>query len=139
VSGFGSACFAVLVIDREASSSGPHKIKEKETPIMGPSWSRVASSFSMDKDIHIPHRRTQMENNVLRTEAVGKEFVRDMTHELRTPLNVIIGLCQCLERDQQTPLNESQRDTIERMERNAHALLESVNHLLDCMRSGKYE
>ncbi len=106
---------------------------------MGPSWSRVALALSMDKDIHIPHRRTQMENNVLRTEAVGKEFVRDMTHELRTPLNVIIGLCQCLERDEQTPLNESQRDTIERMERNAHALLESVNHLLDCMRSGKYE
>lgn len=62
-----------------------------------------------------------------------------MAHELRTPLNVIIGLCQCLERDREEPLNERQRDSVVRMERNAHALLESVNHLLQSLRSGKYE
>ena len=93
----------------------------------------------MDNDLHIPHNRVQMANDVLRTGGVDKGFVRDMTHELRTPLNVIIGLCQFLERDDKAPLTEAQRDTVARMDRNAHALLESVNHLLECMRSGKYE
>lgn len=93
----------------------------------------------MNNDFHIPHNAVQMEDNVLRTEGVGKDFVRDMTHELRTPLNVIIGLCQFLERDHQAPLTEAQRDTVERMERNAHVLLESVNHLLECMRTGNYQ
>lgn len=93
----------------------------------------------MNDELHIPHRRVHIEDNVLRTDPVANNFVREMNHELRTPLNVIIGLCQFLERDQQAPLSETQRDTIVRMERNAHALLESVNHLLECVRSGKYD
>jgi signal transduction histidine kinase len=59
-----------------------------------------------------------------------------MTHELRTPLNAIIGLCQCLERDQETPLSERQRDTVSRMERNANALLTTVNRLIETLRTG---
>jgi len=62
-----------------------------------------------------------------------------MSHELRTPLNVIIGLCQVLERDPERPLSPMQRDAVDRMERNAQALLQSVNHLLDCLRTGQFE
>jgi signal transduction histidine kinase len=62
-----------------------------------------------------------------------------MGHEIRTPLNVIIGLCQFLERDRETHLSPVQRESLVRMERNAHALLESVNHLLECVRTGKYD
>jgi signal transduction histidine kinase len=58
-----------------------------------------------------------------------------MSHELRTPLNVIIGICQFLERDRRTPLSPVHRDAVDRMERNAHSLLESVNNLLDELRS----
>src|SRR5216683_1426336 len=76
-------------------------------------------------DLEIPHRRVRLEDG--------------MTHELRTPLNVIIGLCQLLERDSKSPLSPMQRDAVDRMERNAHALLQSVNHLLGCMRSGTFE
>jgi len=32
-----------------------------------------------------------------------------------------------------------QRDAVERMERNARTLLETVNHLLGCLRSGQFE
>jgi signal transduction histidine kinase len=93
----------------------------------------------MNSELGIPLHRIAREQTVIRKDRAGPEFVRQMTHELRTPLNVIIGLCQCLEHDQQTPLDERQRDTVVRMERNAQALLVSVNRLLENLRSGQYE
>jgi two-component system sensor histidine kinase BarA len=93
----------------------------------------------MNDQLNIPHNRVHLEDNVLKTERVGTDYVDQMTHELRTPLNVIIGLCQCLERDHESPLNETQRDTVGRMERNAHALLDSVNRLLESMRTANYK
>jgi len=61
-------------------------------------------------------------------------FVANMSHELRTPLNVIIGLCQLLSRDPAAPLAPLQTDAVVRMERNARALLELVNDMLDYSR-----
>jgi signal transduction histidine kinase len=66
----------------------------------------------------------------------ANEFANVMSHELRTPLNVIIGMCQFLERDQKTPLSPAHRDAVGRMERNARALLRSVNQLLEHLRNG---
>jgi two-component system sensor histidine kinase BarA len=92
----------------------------------------------MNSELDIP-RRMRAEPGVIKKDRAGPDFVRQLTHELRTPLNVIIGLCQCLERDQQTPLSEKQRDTVSRMERNANALLTSVNRLIESLRTGKYD
>jgi len=89
--------------------------------------------------MHIPHNRVHLDEGVLRKDQVATDFARQMGHELRTPLNVIIGLCQYLERDRVTPLTGEQRESLIRMERNAHALLESVNRLLECVRTGQYE
>jgi signal transduction histidine kinase len=89
--------------------------------------------------IEIPHRRVRLEDGMLHSDHAATDFTRTMTHELRTPLNVIIGLCQLLERDSKSPLSPMQRDAIDRMERNARALLQSINHLLGCMRSGNFE
>lgn len=89
--------------------------------------------------MHIPHNRVQLDDGVLRKGPDVTGFVKEMGHEIRTPLNVIIGLCQYLERDRETPLTNGQRESVERMERNAHALLESVNRLLDCVRNRKFE
>lgn len=92
----------------------------------------------MNSDLDIPHNRANLSGNLLPKEDSGAEYVRQMTHELRTPLNAIIGLCQCLERDREEPLTEQQRDTVTRLERNAHALLGSVNRLLERMRRGRH-
>ena len=89
--------------------------------------------------MYIPHNRVHFDDGVLRKDPGDTDFVKDMGHEIRTPLNVIMGLCQYLERDRETPLTAGQRDSVERMKRNGHALLESVNHLLDCVRKGKFE
>jgi len=67
----------------------------------------------------------------------ANEFAKGISHELRTPLNVIIGMCQFLERDRQTPLSPVHRDAVDRMDRNARALLQSVNHLLEFLRDGR--
>ena len=97
---------------------------------------RKRRKLVMKADLDIPHNRVPF-NGEFANDVKAAEFVRDMTHELRTPLNAIIGLCQCLERDRDAPLNERQRDTVLRMERNAHALRESVNRLLEKMRNGE--
>ena len=97
------------------------------------------SETVMNSDLDIPHNRVSLSKGLLAEEGGSTEYVRKMTHELRTPLNVIIGLCQCLERDRDSPLSEKQRDTVVRMGRNAHALLDSVNRLLASMRTGKYQ
>jgi PAS domain S-box-containing protein len=61
-------------------------------------------------------------------------FVASMSHELRTPLNVIIGLCQLLARDPSLPLAALQADAVTRMHRNARALLDMVNDMLEYSR-----
>jgi signal transduction histidine kinase len=75
---------------------------------------------------------------LLTSKCDSNDFAKAMSHELRTPLNVIIGMCQFLDRDQKTPLSPMHRDAVNRMDRNARALLQSVNHLLDCLRQGKF-
>lgn len=84
-------------------------------------------------------RRLQHAEETRQADCAVTDFVKGMSHELRTPLNVIIGLCQLLERDRQSSLTAMQRDAIERMERNGRTLLQSVNHLLELLRTGKFE
>jgi len=72
-------------------------------------------------------------------ERSDQAYVKGLSHELRTPLNVIVGLCELLNRDRQTPLSEMHRDAVMRMERNARVLLHSVNELLDYLRDHPLE
>jgi len=89
------------------------------------------------KPLDIPHKQTSVHEALLTTEEPHNgDFVKTMSHELRTPLNVIIGICQFLERDQKTPLSPMHRDAVGRMDRNARALLRSVNQLLNSLRNG---
>jgi signal transduction histidine kinase len=89
--------------------------------------------------INIPRQSSQVDDDGLKLDRAARDFAKGMSHELHTPLNVIIGLCQLLERDRQTTLSATQLDAVERMERNARALLQTVNHLLGCLRSGHFE
>ena len=93
---------------------------------------------TMNGDLDIPHNRVRLNGALLAKDELGSDYVRNVTHELRTPLNAIIGLCQCLERDREAPLNEGQRDTVARIDRNAHALLESINKLLERLRNNAH-
>jgi len=93
----------------------------------------------MKAAINISPKRAPVDEAVRTAERPATDFVKGMTHELHTPLNVIIGLCQLLERDRQTTLSATQRDAVTRMERNGRALLQTIDHLLGCLRSGHFE
>ena len=90
------------------------------------------------KPVSVPQKQVSIHESVLADDLDRPEFLKSISHEMRTPLNVIIGICQFLERDQKTPLSPMHRDAVGRMDRNARALLQSVNHLLECLRQGKF-
>jgi signal transduction histidine kinase len=89
------------------------------------------------KSLNVPHKQPSVHEALIADESVNNDFIRAMSHDLRTPLNVIIGICQFLERDQKTPLSPMHRDAVGRMDRNARALLRSVNQLLTSLRNGQ--
>ena len=89
--------------------------------------------------MNVPQFRARIDEGVIPRSRAATEFVKGMSHELHTPLHVIIGLCQLLERDRNASLSPGQRDAVERMERNARNLLQTVNHLLSCLRNGQFE
>ena len=76
-----------------------------------------------------------LEGDILRNHRRATDFIQAATHDLHTPLNVIIGMCHLLERDPERPLTPSQQDAIGRIDRNAHALLKTVNDVLGHLRS----
>jgi signal transduction histidine kinase len=100
--------------------------------------SRAWIDQSVKPSINIPHLRAPSDE-VMRVDRAATDYVKGMSHELHTPLHVIIGMCQLLERDQNPGLSSMQRDAVERMERNARTLLQTVNHLLGCLRSGHFD
>ena len=57
------------------------------------------------------------------------EFLAKMTHELRTPLNAILGFSQVLCSD--TDTTESQRDTLNIIDRSGEHLLDTINDVLE--------
>lgn len=68
-------------------------------------------------------------------------FLAAMSHELRTPLNAIQGHVQLIELEVHGPVNEAQRNALERVQRNQRHLLTLVNDLLNLSRieSGRLE
>ncbi len=68
-------------------------------------------------------------------------FLAAMSHELRTPLNAIQGHVQLIELEVHGPINDAQRNALERVQRNQRHLLTLVNDLLNLSRieSGRLE
>ena len=56
------------------------------------------------------------------------EFLANMSHEIRTPMNAIVGMTHLLSA---TPLNEKQRNYVEKAEHSAKLLLSIIGEVLD--------
>ena len=69
--------------------------------------------------------------DLLRLTKLKSDFLARMSHELRTPLNSIIGFSELLLADGCGPVNEEQRDALERVRRNGANLLQLINDILD--------
>ena len=87
------------------------------------------------KPSNVPQKQATVPESFLVGNYDSPDSLKSISHEMRTPLNVIIGICQFLERDQKTPLSPMHRDAVDRMDRNARALLQSINRLLTSLRS----
>ncbi len=76
-----------------------------------------------------------------RASALKDRFLAAVSHELRTPMTVILGFTGTLLRGTQGGLNEAQRESLERVQRNARLLLGLINDVLDISKieSGKAE
>ena len=69
------------------------------------------------------------------------DFLAVMSHELRTPLNAIVGYAELLRDELPGPLNETQKDQLDRVQLSAHHLVELVDDILSFSRieSGREE
>jgi signal transduction histidine kinase len=62
------------------------------------------------------------------------EFLAVMSHELRTPLNAIGGHIQLIEMGVHGPINDAQREALQRVQRSQRHLLSLINDLLNFTR-----
>ncbi|HEX9822068.1 MAG TPA: response regulator [Methylomirabilota bacterium] len=69
--------------------------------------------------------------DLVRLTKLKSDFLARMSHELRTPLNSIIGFSELLLAEGCGPLNDEQRDALERVKRNGTNLLQLINDILD--------
>jgi signal transduction histidine kinase/DNA-binding response OmpR family regulator len=76
-----------------------------------------------------------------RAGALKDRFLASVSHELRTPMTVILGFTGTLLRGNQGSLNAAQRESLERVQRNAKLLLGLINDILDISKieAGKTE
>ncbi len=83
--------------------------------------------------------RTNLE--LQRASALKDRFLASVSHELRTPMTVILGFTGALLRGGQGSLNSQQRESLDRVQRNAKLLLSLINDVLDISKieAGKIE
>lgn len=77
----------------------------------------------------VQHQRTAVER-LQELERVKGDFVSTVSHELRTPITSIIGYTELLEDGLVGELSDSQREVIDRVDRNGRRLLLLVEDLL---------
>ena len=110
-----------------------------EDPEFDEAAQRIATELAQLATIAIEQRRTaEAAASAAQTKA---QFLTMMSHELRTPLNAIAGYAQLLEMGFRGPLNESQKEAVDRILRGQEHLLELVDAVLTFSRltSGKLQ
>lgn len=85
----------------------------------------IVMSFWMYKIITLRKQDTQK-----------TEFASMITHELKTPLSPIITACEMLDEEILGTLNDSQKEEIQRIQRNASSLLKIIIDILDVQKLG---
>ncbi|HEY3171818.1 MAG TPA: response regulator, partial [Thermoanaerobaculia bacterium] len=100
---------------------------------------RLAEQNEQLEDQRSRIARTNLE--LQRASALKDRFLASVSHELRTPMTVILGFTGALLKGGQGNLNAQQRESLERVQRNAKLLLGLINDVLDISKieAGKVE
>jgi len=91
---------------------------------------------------HTAARANEMAAQAKAANTAKTKFLANMSHELRTPLNAVIGFSEgLLDRTDLHPLNEHQKDRLERIKASGEYLLQLIDGVLDVSKaeSGKVE
>jgi signal transduction histidine kinase/Na+/proline symporter/DNA-binding response OmpR family regulator len=99
------------------------------------------AKFNKELGLKVAERTIELERKSMELEEANKElkvldqlkseFLANMSHELRTPMNSIIGYTQLLLDGVDGPINDDQKESMEKVERNAEHLLSLINDILD--------
>lgn len=88
----------------------------------------IIRNISIKKEME----QTRLENLRIETEMKAKnEFITMISHELRTPLHSIMGYIECLMNEIDGPINEAQKDSLQRSYNASQHLLQLVNGILE--------
>jgi signal transduction histidine kinase/CheY-like chemotaxis protein len=79
-------------------------------------------------------RLAETARELQRASALKDKFLASVSHELRTPMTVILGFTGSLLRGAQGELAPRQRESLDRVQRNARHLLQLINDVLDISR-----
>ena len=108
---------------------------EHRTEILETEAKTAARLAALNKELNARQRELE--------DAMGarSRFYASMSHELRTPINAVIGYSTLMLDNIYGPLNEKQREGLQRTLRAAKHLLELVNDVLDLSKieAGKIE
>jgi two-component system, sensor histidine kinase len=90
---------------------------------------------------HLNAELNERQQELEQAMGVRNRFYASMSHELRTPINAVIGYSTLLIDNIYGPLNEKQREGLQRTLKAARHLLELVNDVLDLSKieAGKIE
>ena len=106
---------------------------------------KQAEAKLLEMNRHLEDTTARANEMAVRAEAANvakSEFLANMSHELRTPLNAVIGFSEgLLERTDIHPLNEHQKDRLEKIKTSGEYLLQLINGVLDIAKveSGKID
>ncbi len=95
--------------------------------------------YAMLKEIHNHELKLLQAKDLAEQSAKTKsEFLANMSHEIRTPMNGILGLLHLLE---QTSMDETQNDYLQKASFSANSLMRIINDILDFSKieAGKLE
>jgi len=102
-----------------------------------------AEAKLLEMNRHLEDATARANEMAVRAQAANvakSDFLANMSHELRTPLNAVIGFSEgLLERTDRHPLNEHQKDRLEKIKTSGEHLLQLINGILDIAKaeSGK--
>ncbi len=105
--------------------SNEEKLTKENFEMIAPILNKLAGSISFALQYHQLNLAKKAADEAITAKS---QFLATISHEIRTPLNGVIGMSQLLE---ETKLNKSQKDLVDKLLFSSHSVLDIINDTLD--------